>query len=183
MNSTYETQHVRMFDELKHSLKMEMPQLAIQANGGRSILFVYPPADNQAYIDEAKETLGSSCEFIDLADLFTQFVDEMGYDAFQEAYREIGKEIYVSNNFSEGTFYSLIVKRISEVLSSGKVPVIVHTEAIYDMGFTNNNIMEEKVVLNSKIPIVVFYPATVEGETIKFLGKQNASKYRCIVIK
>lgn len=172
-----------MFDELKHSLKMDMPQLAIQANGGRSILFVYPPMDNKLYIDEAKSTLGSNCEFIDLNELFTQFVDDMGADAFQEAINDIGKEIYVSNNDHERTFYAQIIKRISQVLNNGKIPVIVHTEIIYDMGFTNNNIMEEKVVLSSKIPIVVFYPATVEGDTIKFLGKQNASKYRCIVIK
>ena len=30
---------------------------------------------------------------------------------------------------------------------------------------------------------VVFYPATIEGDQIMFLGKQPASKYRCIVIK
>ena len=66
---------------------------------------------------------------------------------------------------------------------AGKIPVLIHTGTIYGMGFSNNNIMEEKVVLSSRIPLVVFYPATVENGTIKFLGKQNASKYRCIVIQ
>ena len=37
--------------------------------------------------------------------------------------------------------------------------------------------------MDSHIQLVVFYPATIEGDQIMFLGKQPASKYRCIVIK
>ena len=183
MNSNYETQHVRLFSELKHALKMDVPKLAIEANGGRSILFVYPPCDDEVYITEAKTTLSSDCEFIDLRILLNEFIDDYGYDEFQRLKADIGNEVYVSNNYPEGTFYSRIIDRIKSALDNGKVPVIIHTGTIYGMGFTNNNIMEEKIVLSSKIPIVVFYPATVEGDSILFLGKQNASKYRCVVIK
>lgn len=51
------------------------------------------------------------------------------------------------------------------------------------MNFSNINIMEHSAVMDSHIPLVVFYPATIEGDQIMFLGKQPASKYRCIVIK
>ena len=144
---------------------------------------MYPPCDDDVYIAEAKDTLGQGCEFIDLRDLFTEFVKDLGIEEFQRLKAELGKEIYASNNYSEGTFYAKIIEKIKTVFDAGKVPILVHTGTIYEMGFTNNNIMEEKAVLASKIPLVVFYPATVEGDTIKFLGKQNASKYRCIVIK
>lgn len=183
MNSTYQTEHIRMFEELKHALKMDMPKLALEANGGRSILFVYPPRDDEAYIAEAIERFSDSCEFIDLRSLLTEFMNDMGLEEFTRLKAEIGNEIYASNNYSEGTFYALIVKRITEAMAAGKIPVLIHTGTIYGMGFSNNNIMEEKVVLSSRIPLVVFYPATVENGTIKFLGKQNASKYRCIVIQ
>ena len=55
--------------------------------------------------------------------------------------------------------------------------------ALYGMNFSNINIMEHSAVMDSHIPLVVFYPATIEGDQIMFLGKQPASKYRCIVIK
>ena len=172
MNSTYQTEHIRMFEDLKHALKMDMPKLALEANGGRSILFVYPPCDDDAYISEAVERFSDSCEFIDLRSLLTEFMNDMGLEEFTRLRTEIGNEIY-----------ALIVKRITEARAAGKIPVLIHTGTLYGMGFSNNNIMEEKVVLSSRIPLVVFYPATVENGTIKFLGKQNASKYRCIVIQ
>ena len=52
------------------------------------------------------------------------------------------------------------------------------------MGFSNINIMEHQIVMRAQLPLIVFYPAIiVDKDTIKFLGKQIASKYRCIVIK
>ena len=182
-NSTYQTQHLRMFEELKHALNMDMPKLAIEANGGRSILFVYPPIDDDSYISEARERFSTGFEFIDLRSLLTEFINDMGFEEFKRLRSEIGNELFASNNYSEGTFYALIIQRITGAMEAGKIPVLVHTGTIYGLGFSNNNIMEEKVVLNSKIPLVVFYPATVENGTIMFLGKQNASKYRCIVIQ
>ena len=138
---------------------------------------------DEAYIAEAIERFSDNCEFIDLRSLLTEFMNDMGLEEFTRLKAEIGNEIYASNNYSEGTFYALIVKRITDAMAGGKIPVLIHTGTIYGMGFSNNNIMEEKVVLSSRIPLVVFYPATVENGTIKFLGKQNASKYRCIVIQ
>ena len=87
-----------MFEELKHALNMEMPKLALEANGGRSILFVYPPIDDEAYIAEAKERFSDNCEFIDLRSLMTEFINDMGFEEFQRLKNEIGNEIFASNN-------------------------------------------------------------------------------------
>jgi hypothetical protein len=75
------------------------------------------------------------------------------------------------------------MERIVKVFNEGKSPVIVHTGTLYDLDISNIHIMEDKRVLSARRQLIVFYPATVEGEKIMFLGKVPASRYRCIVIK
>lgn len=180
--STYIVEHNRLMGDLKTAIEADIAKIAIDANGGRSILFVYPPVDEEKYIAEAKETL-ENCSFIDLRRLFTQFIDDMGIDNFKESYKDFGNELFASNNFSEGTFLSLILNEIMKSYSEGMIPVLLHTGTIYGMDFSNINIMEQDFVMNSKIPLVVFYPATVDNNNILFLGKQVASRYRCVVVK
>ena len=50
------------------------------------------------------------------------------------------------------------------------------------MGFSNQNIMEDSNVMKFQRPLVFFYPAVIKNETIYFLDKQPASKYRCVVV-
>ena len=105
--STYATEHNRMFDELKYALSSNMAQLSVQANGGRSILFVYPPIDEDKYIASAKHILNDEqYQFIDLRQLLCQFIDTMGLGSFKEMYDEMGNEIFASTNFSEGTYFA-----------------------------------------------------------------------------
>ena len=54
MVSTYIQEHNRLFDALNNALGRDLTHLSTEANGGRSILFVYPPFDEEKYIDEAK---------------------------------------------------------------------------------------------------------------------------------
>ena len=180
--STYIVEHNRLMGDLKTAIQSDIAKISINANGGRSILFVYPPIDEESYITEAKQEL-ENCSFIDLRLLFTQFIDEMGIDDFKESYQDFGNELFASNNFSEGTFLALILDEIKKSFSENKIPVLVHTGTIYGMGFSNNHIMEENFVIKSRIPLVVFYPATIENNNIMFLGKQIASHYRCVVVK
>lgn len=180
--STYLVEHNRLMGDLKTAIQYDIAKIAIDANGGRSILFVYPPVDEESYIAEAKlELVG--CSFIDLRQLFTQFIDELGFDNFKESYQNFGNELFVSKNFSEETFLALILNEIKKTFSESKIPVLVHTGTIYGMGFSNIHIMEQDFVMHSKIPLVVFYPATIINEKIMFLGKQVASHYRCMVVK
>ena len=167
MSSTFQIEHNRLFGELREVLKTDIARITGKANGGRSILFVYPPEDDDAYIAYARENFNSDeYSFIDLRTLFTEFVSEQGIEQFQENYKEFGNEVFFSDNFYEETFFYYIIKG-----------------AIYGMGFSNINIMEHRIVMSAQLPLIAFYPATVDKDNINFLGKQIASKYRCIVIK
>lgn len=182
--SNFATDHNRLFSNLEHALANDMATIAVQANGGRSILFCYPHEEDNEYIEEGRRRLDpTSFEFVDIRDTFAAFVKEIGEETFNEMLENYGKEVYRSENFSEGTFFHYLMNRISAVIDSDKSPVLVHTGALYDMEFSNIHIMEDPRVLRAKRPLVVFYPATIEGETIKFLGMQVASRYRCIVVK
>ena len=182
MESNYIQDHNRLFGNLTAVLSRDLARLSSEANGGRSILFVYPPEDEEKYIEEAKKRYTDGYEFIDLRELFTEFVDSKGLDKFKRQFKNMGTEVFVSQNYSEGTFYSHLMKRVVEVSSKGVSPVLVHTGVIYKMGFSNQNIMEDQNVMKFQKPLVFFYPATLKNDTIYFLDKQPASKYRCVVV-
>lgn len=182
MASNYIQDHNRLFGDFTAALSRDLARLSSEANGGRSILFVYPPEDEEKYIEEAKKRYTDGYEFIDLRVLFTEFVDSKGLDKFKRQFKNMGTEVFVSQNYSEGTFYSHLMKRVVEVSSKGVSPVLVHTGVIYKMGFSNQNIMEDPNVMKFQKPLVFFYPATLKNDTIYFLGKQPASKYRCVVV-
>ena len=105
------------------------------------------------------------------------------WEQFQENYKEFGNEVFFSDNFYEESFFYYIIKAIEKAYQSNKTPVLVHTGTIYGMGFSNINVMEHRIVMSAQLPLIAFYPATVDKDNINFLGKQIASKYRCIVIK
>ena len=169
MASNYIQDHNRLFDDLNAALSRDMAKLSTEANGGRSILFVYPPEDEENYIKEARQRYTDGYEFVDLRELFNEFVESKGIEKFRKQFQNMGTEVFVSQNYSEGTFYTFLMKKI-------------HTGTIYKMGFSNQNIMEDPSVMKFQKPLVFFYPATVRNDTIYFLDKQPASKYRCVVI-
>ncbi len=184
MNNTFNIDHNRLFDDLENALKNDLASIQVEANGGRSILFVYPCDDDDDYIAEGKRRLDPSLySFVDVRETFAAYVDEIGEENFKEMEANFGKEVFRSENSPEGTFFAYLMDKIDEVLKDGKSPVLVHTGALYDMEFSNIHIMEDPRILHAKHPLIVFYPASVEGEVIKFLGRTTASHYRCIVIK
>ncbi len=179
--ATFEQDHNRLFGDLAKTLEMDLARLSTEANGGRSILFVYPPLEEELYIAEARKRFPDA-EVIDLRQLFVEFVDSCGIDQLQEIYQEFGNEIYFSKNFAESTFFARVIDKISAAINALRTPILVHTGTFYGMGFSNINIMDHEVVLKSKMPVVTFYPAIVEKGNVMFLGKQVASRYRCVVI-
>lgn len=184
MSSTFQIEHNRLFGELREVLKTDIAHITGKANGGRSILFVYPPEDDDAYIAYAKENFNSDeYSFIDLRALFTEFVTEQGIEQFREDYEEFGKEVFISNNFLEDSFFYYVINAIQDVFDHLKIPILIHTGTIFGMEFYNINIMEHKTVLESQIPLIVFYPATIRNGQIMFLNRQSADNYRCIIIK
>lgn len=184
MSSTFKYDHNRLFDNLENALKNDLATVAVEANGGKSILFVYPPMEDDEYIEEGRRRLPSDrYTFIDIRLALSEYIDEIGQENFEAMYEEFGKEVYRSENNSDDTFFEFLMNRIVEVFEDGKTPVIVHTGALFDLDINNIHIMEDPRVLKAQRQLIVFYPATVEGEKIMFLGKVPASRYRCIVIK
>ncbi len=184
MSVTFAEDHNRLFSNLLDALKTDLTSLSRDANGGRSILFVYPPEQDNEYIEEGKKRLpADKFTFIDIRASLRLFIDNVGEDVFNENLETFGKEVYYSNNFREGTFFAFLMNEIAKVIESGMSPVLIHTGTLYDLAFSNIHIMEDPIILKSKLPLVVFYPATIDGEQILFLGKDPASRYRCIVIK
>ena len=133
-------------------------------------------------IEEAKKRFTEGYEFIDLRQLFVEFVDSKGLDKFRRQFKNMGTEVFVSQNYTEGTSYSFLMKRIVDSAAKGVSPILIHTGVIYKMGFSNQNIMEDPDVMKFQKPLVFFYPAVMRNETIYFLDLQPASKYRCVVI-
>ncbi len=182
MPSSFIQEHNRLFENLSAALNRDMAKLSSDANGGRSILFVYPPADEEKYIEEAQKRFTDGYKFIDFRELYVKFIESKGLDKFKRQFENMGTEVFVSQNYTEGTFFTYIMDAVEQAAADGVSPILVHTGVIYKMGFNNQNIMEHPTVMQLKKPMVFFYPATLRNETIYFLDKQPASKYRCVVV-
>lgn len=182
MGATFIQDHNRLFGDLSAALSRDMAKLSQEAQGGRSILFVYPPEDENEYIQEAKKRYTEGFEFIDLRELFVEFVESKGLDKFKKQFKNMGTEVFVSQNYSEGTFYSFLMKKIVDTAAKDVSPILIHIGTIFKMGFSNQNIMEDPNAILFKKPLVFFYPATIRNGKIWFLDKQPASDYRCVVV-
>jgi len=183
MTTSFIQDNNRLFDGLRAALKQDMANLSIQANGGRSILFVFPPEDEADYIEAAPKQLKTGYQIIDFRKSYERFVSEIGQENFDRLFQDLGTEVFFSQTLKP-TLFDHIIEEIRQAYINENIPVLVHTGMVVDYGFSNINIMEHEVVMTAKLPLVVFYPATFdENGTLKFLGKINASKYRCIVVK
>jgi hypothetical protein len=190
------TEHKQKFDDLRAALRQDnRTQLKRSANGGNTVLFVYPPAEEEEYITKAKE-LYPEGHFIDVAELFVKSIDLLGdeYNGFDKHRRPLDgfKAFYqenISTTFKAFTneypncLFALIVNEICQASQDGKTTFLVHTGALEGTGIDNVNIMEHKSVMSQGIPLVIFYPATCKHDELLFLNHKPASKYRCNLVK
>ncbi len=184
MTAKFDIDHNRLFGLLDDVLSQDLTQLRLDANGGNSILFVYPNEEDSLYITEAKRRFNGKAIFVDVAKALTDYQEEIGMETFKELEEELGVEVYYRKGATD-TFFEYLVNR-STLSSSTKLKVLLFaTSAIANKGFSNINIMEYPAVKLAKQPLVYFYPSVQEGDKIYFLGDKNhvASKYRCRVIK
>lgn len=173
-----------MFDELDKVLMEGISGLAKKSNGGRSILFVYPPEDEDKYIAEARRRYRKEFVFIDLRQLYVRFIGDMGWYGFSESFKENGIDMFKSVSYPQKDFFSLIQKEINRVINTRRIPVIIHFGCIYGMGLSTVDFDESEVIMKSNYPLIIFFPGSVNEEgTCIFLNVQSASSYRCAVIK
>ena len=180
----YITDHKQKFNDL-HFYIENQDQLKRQANGGNSILFSYQPNEEYLYIEKAKELNQGKAIFIDISKLLVKFIDEDGWDIFKEYYLDFKNTphvIFRSDDISIDLF-DLIISEIESACENDKIPFLIRTGCLYGTGIENLNIMEHKVVMNLKHPLVIFYPSRIEDDNLYFLNFKLASKYRCILVK
>lgn len=180
----YITDHQQKFSDLKFHIANQ-DQLKRQANGGNSILFSYPPHEEQQYIEKAKELYADTASFIDVSKLLVQSIDEEGWDSFSEYYddfKDTPDKIFRSDDPTPDLF-DLIISAIMNACRDDKIPFLIRTGCLYGTGIENVNIMEHKAVIYLPHPLVIFYPSIIEDDNILFLNFKRASKYRCTLVK
>lgn len=181
---SYITDHQQKFTELKFHIENQ-DLLRRQANGGNSILFSYPPDEEQQYIEKAKDLYTNKSTFIDVSKLLVQFIDEDGWDSFCEYFNDFKDTPYLVFHSDDPTtdLFDLIIDEIAKACQSDRIPFLIRTGCLYGTGIDNVNIMENKTVMNLPHPLVIFYPSKIEDDNIYFLNFKPASKYRCTLVK
>lgn len=178
----YQSEHQAKFKVLQIHLD-NIEQLRRSANGGNCVLFSYEPNDEKLYIEEAKNIYKDSAYFIDLSNLLQGFIDKDGWDKFSNYYndyQDTPHEVFKSD--FGGDYFEMIIHEIKVADKNNKIPMIIRTGALYGTGIDNQNIMENKCVMELKKPLVIFYPSIKKDNNVLFLGVKEASQYRCQVI-
>lgn len=181
----FKTDHKRKFDDLLFYLEHKnRSEITRKANGGNSLLFSYLPADEKEYLAHAIDLFQDRAVFIDLQELFAQFIEDYGVEDLKDNYAEFGVKVFKEDEeFSEDeTLFDLIIDKIHELGQNDKIPVLIHTGSLYGTGIDNVSIIEHAKVMTLNNPLVVFYPSTMEGDRLMFLGVKPSSKYRCHLI-
>jgi hypothetical protein len=181
---SYTTDHKRKFDDLRFYIENQ-DQVRRQANGGNSILFSYPPNEEQLYINKAVELYEGTAAFIDVSNLLVKFIDEDGWDSFKEYYHDFQNTPHLIFNSDDPSvdLFDMIIAEIEAACANEKIPFIVRTGCLYGTGIENLNIMEHKTIMNLPYPVVIFYPSLIEDDNLLFLNFKPASKYRCMLVE
>lgn len=160
--------------------------IKLSANGGNSMLFLCPPLEERQYIEVLKKNLNQDkYTFLDMNQLLIQFIKEnqeeikIKFDFL----RNSSNQIFKLPQGEEGNdLFGMIIDSILKIYDTDMIPVLIRVGALNGTDIENIHIMENKVVMNGKKPLVILYPADNKNDEIMFLGIRSASKYRCMVI-
>lgn len=173
------------FSDLKFILENQDRQtIKMNAQGGNSILFVYPPKEEQKYLQKMGQFYPDAY-FINIAELFAEFIDKNGPDDFFDAFEEYASEPekLFKSEFAQDDFFSMVLNEIKIADEQNKMPVLIRTGAFYGTGIENINFMDSDIVHSLHFPLIIMYPATIGADgKLKFLNHKLASDYRAIVI-
>lgn len=161
-------------------------EIRLNANGGNSILLVCPPNQEHVYATEIYNMLDEKIyDIIDLNDILIDYVrsnnEEIG-ELFELLKGSIHQIFKSPGNEIESDLFSQIILRIHQSFDNNKIPVLLHSGALYGSGIDNIHLMEHEMVMKSKLPLIILYPATEDGDKLMFLNTRPASKYRCMII-
>lgn len=145
------------FNELKILLTSRDKQsFKMEAHGGYSILFVYPPHEEQAYLRRIRQEY-SDAAVIDIAAHFVKYIQENGEKDFWEVYAEYSSDPgkMFKSEYSDNDLFRRILQEIQTAGEANKLPILIRTGALYGTGIDNISIMESKVVYELPLPLSV----------------------------
>ena len=162
-------------------------EIRLNANGGNSILLVCLPEQEIEFIDTIRKMMdANNYRIIDLNELLIEYVKQYKSD-LEEYFKYLQSSLHQifksPEGESEDDLYNYIMNKIDISFEKNKIPVLCNTGTLYGTGIDNIHLMENKVVMNSSLPLVILYPAKEEGDKLMFLNSRPASKYRCMIIK
>lgn len=182
---SFQIDHKRKLDSLTYQLN-NIDELKRTANGGNTILFTFPPSEEQEYIELLKKHFQDKAEFIDIGLLFVRFIDSFQSMAeFEEVYKSLNpsSKIFKSDDPEEDLF-DMIIDSIKKASDHEKIPVLINSGSIYATGIENQNIMESKLVMHElTMPLIIMYPSAIKNDELYFLGIRKANKYRCTLVE
>lgn len=161
-------------------------EIRLNANGGNSILMVCPPELELQFIEKLTELLPlDNYQIIDINEMLISFVeshkndlDEM-FDILRGSVHQIFK---APEGETSPDLFKLLLFAIEQTFNAQKIPVLIHSGALYGSGIDNIHLMENELVMKSKMPLIILYPATQDGDQLMFLNSRPASKYRCMIV-
>lgn len=161
--------------------------IRLNANGGNSILLVCPPEMELQYIEKLIEMMPSDVyNIIDINEMLISFVKAYKTD-LAEMFDLLRGSVHQIFKAPEGEtspdLFKHILGAIKQTFEENKIPVLIHSGALYGSGIDNIHLMENELVMKSKSPLIILYPATQEGDQLMFLNSRPASKYRCMIVK
>lgn len=181
---SFQIDHKKKIDSLTYQLN-NTDELKRSSNGGNTILFLTPPKEEQQYIKLLHEHFDHEAEFIDIGNLLTSFIDSFNdWNEFEEVYRSLNpsSRIFRSDD-PETDLFDLIIIAIQKANEKAKIPVLIHTGALYGTGIENQNIMEHNIVMTLNKPLIILYPSILKENDLYFLGFRKANKYRCSLVE
>lgn len=161
-------------------------EIRLNANGGNSILVVCDPGQEPEYIAAIRKNMPDDAyDVIDLNSILVEFVD-INKTELEENFNLLKgsvNQVFKSPAGEDGpNLFKMIISVIRKSLTNNKIPVLIHSGALYGSGIENIHIMEHELVMKSSLPLIILYPATHHGEKLMFLGNRPASRYRCMII-
>ena len=162
-------------------------EIRLNANGGNSILLVCPPEMEFQYIEKLIEMMPSDIyKIIDINEMMISFVEAYKAD-IGEMFDLLRGSVHQIFKAPEGEtspdLFKHILGAIKQTFMENKIPVLIHTGALYGSGIDNIHLMENELVMKSKTPLIILYPATQDADKLMFLNSRPASKYRCMIVK
>lgn len=161
-------------------------EIRLNANGGNSILIICDPQQEGEFIDSIMNQMGNDTyQIIDLNDIITKYVDSNGQlleDLFDLLKGSVPQIFRSTDDSDHIDLFKFIIRIIDGCFENNRIPVLINSGALYGSGIENINLMEHEIVMRSKLPLIILYPATKQGDQILFLSKRPASKYRCMIV-